>query len=590
MLNAAIYYQAANGPYILDDFPNLVNNNKVLIHHLDYQSLKSALTSSNSSRFYRPLSMLTFAVDYYIAGNKSPYSVKVTNIFIHCVIALGIYLLSVLLLSVPGSKSPATYRAGGKWAGLITASIWLFQPLFVSTVLYSVQRMAMLSTLFVIYGCIAYCILRERIINQGKGRLALLFSTISFTTLGFLCKENAVLLPGFLLLIEYYAFNNGIYRGANPYFSATLKLLFCIPVATVLVYLAYSYVHNASVDLANYSFNINERILTEPRVLWHYLGWLTFLNPEPLGIYHDDIRVSTGLLQPATTLISIIAWIALVIASLRLKRVSWVLPFSVLWFLWGQSLESTTLPLSLVFEHRNYLPGYGPIFALSFLIYRFVSSGKTSGFLSMAVISITVAAPVILTAGRVANWEDTRSLALSQLKQHPRSGYALARAANYLQETGDIDNALVAIDQARHLYPGNNYFLFDKILMLCQSRPGQRFNKTLIGDIRTLSEKEVIPAYVVPYKRLIDTCTGSLINRDVLMVLYNKYRGSHNTYMASLSYYGMGRIYLSRNNYADALDAFMESEKANPAANLTPEIRKLQALLRNGNQPSGQPE
>ena len=38
--------------------------------------------------------------------------------------------------------------------------------------------------------------------------------------------------------------------------------------------------------------------------------------------------------------------------------------FAVLFFLAGHILESSIFPLELIFEHRNYLPSFGPWFAL----------------------------------------------------------------------------------------------------------------------------------------------------------------------------------------------------------------------------------
>jgi len=579
LVNVVIYYQGVNGPYILDDYPNLIDNPKILIHDLDYDSLKSAALSSNSSRFYRPLSMLTFAADYYVAGNKNPYSVKLTNIFIHCIIAIGIYLLTLLVLTESKYTAAKPGRSGNKWVALLTASIWLFHPLFVSTVLYAIQRMAMLSCLFVVYGCIAYCCLRNRIVNQKRGYWLLLLTITSFTLLGFLAKENGFLLTGFILLIEHYLFDDAIYKNRPAYFSVALKTVLFTPVIIIISYLVYSYIHNYAADLPNFLFDINERVLTEFRILWHYLGWLTFLNPEQYGIYHDDIAVSTGLLTPATTLISIIAWIFVVIAALRLKRLSPIIPFSLFWFLWGQSLESTTIPLSIIFEHRNYLPGYGPILALSYFVYTLAVSRKTSKLFSVAIISIFIGLPVALLINRVDNWHDSRSLAVSQIKLHPQSGYALAYAASYLQISGDIKNSLAAINRARDLYPRNNYFLFSKILVLCQSRPDRRFDAPLIRSIQSVSDTRAIPATVTPYRRIVTTCTDSEINRNSLLILYKKFRSSSNTAIAALSYYGLGKIYLSRKEYKKAVTAWQKSAKIHPmAASLIPEIKKVQNM------------
>ena len=97
-LNIFIYSQSAEGPYIIDDIPNLKNNSHLIIEQLNLESIKNAALSSRAGQFYRPVSMLTFAANYTIAGNKSTYSIKITNIFIHAIICLGIFLLTINLL------------------------------------------------------------------------------------------------------------------------------------------------------------------------------------------------------------------------------------------------------------------------------------------------------------------------------------------------------------------------------------------------------------------------------------------------------------------------------------------------------------
>ena len=44
-----------------------------------------------------------------------------------------------------------------------------------------------------------------------------------------------------------------------------------------------------------------ERLLTQARVLWRYLGWLCLPNINDMGFQHDDIPLSTSLLRPFYT-------------------------------------------------------------------------------------------------------------------------------------------------------------------------------------------------------------------------------------------------------------------------------------------------
>ena len=111
-----------------------------------------------------------------------------------------------------------------------------------------------------------------------------------------------------------------------------------------------------SAGYAGREFSLEERLLTQGRLLWRYLAWILLPNITDMGFQHDDIPISTGLFQPLTTLLSLIAWVVLLALSFVLRRRYPLLLLYVLFFLVGHSMESTILPLEMVYEHRNYLP------------------------------------------------------------------------------------------------------------------------------------------------------------------------------------------------------------------------------------------
>jgi hypothetical protein len=109
-------------------------------------------------------------------------------------------------------------------------------------------------------------------------------------------------------------------------------------------------------------FDGPERLLTEATILWEYL-YRAFIPYVPaLGPFHDDQVVHRDWLDPMS-LLAVVAWLAAIAAAVGLrKRFPW-LAFAIAWYLAGHALESTTLGLELYFEHRNYLPLIGPVFA-----------------------------------------------------------------------------------------------------------------------------------------------------------------------------------------------------------------------------------
>src|SRR3990172_976673 len=99
-----LYYIGAMGPYLLDDFGILSSNTKLSLNDLSPSGLYEAIFSAKSGPLYRPVSMASFAFNYYLAGNTDPFSIKLTNILIHLFNTIGIFLLTLLLLS--SSENP----------------------------------------------------------------------------------------------------------------------------------------------------------------------------------------------------------------------------------------------------------------------------------------------------------------------------------------------------------------------------------------------------------------------------------------------------------------------------------------------------
>ena len=98
-----------------------------------------------------------------------------------------------------------------RWLALLTSALWLLHPLHVSTVLYAVQRMAQLSTLFTLAGLYVFARYRSRWAVAGASPgdvLACLLWLFLFTLLAAFSKENGVLLPWLVVVCEMF-----VYRG-----------------------------------------------------------------------------------------------------------------------------------------------------------------------------------------------------------------------------------------------------------------------------------------------------------------------------------------------------------------------------------------
>ena len=558
-LNIYIYARSAAGPYIIDDFVNLVDNQALMLREISPRTILDAALSSQASPFHRPLAMLSFAANYTLAGNRSSYPVKLTNIYIHILTGLGILLLTLeLLRRLPESTLLPRDDKYIRLIALTCTCVWLFHPLFVSTVLYAVQRMAMLSTLFVIYGCVCYLRLRDTALRRAGGLLPLYLCTGIFTVLGFLCKENGALLPGFLLLIEWFCFRFAFHPDTPAFRIRFLKLMLIAPTLFILVYLAGFYAWHMHENIGNFYFSYQERLLTQLRVLWRYAGWLMFLNPEPMGIYHDDFPWSTGLMHPASTLLSLLAWLVLAALMVRYHRSRHALIFCALWFLWGHVLESTVLPLSLMFEHRNYLPGYGIILGDCLLIIGVLHNAQLRNTLKYGLITMVFfLLPLYTLYERVTPWGEEKSLILSLMTRQPQSPQTLIMAARYLNDAKDYRTSLRAIRYTQELDPREAAYVFAEAAVLCDNFPERAFDGRLRQKLQHLKISNRGTANTVTQFRLmVQVCRPSIANHGVLLDLYQRLQTSLNKKLSVYAAFGYGYIQLQRGNYSATIAAW----------------------------------
>ena len=625
-LVALAYLPGLRGPFVFDDYPNILNNPPVAVTELTPQALHAAAVSNTSGPLGRPLAALSFGIDHYRAGGFNPLAFKLTNLAIHLLNVLLVYALAGRLTRRLGAGEIAPAVA------LFCALLWGLHPLQLTSVLYVVQRMTSLSATFTLAAVLCWLQARERWGGSGAGELASLpvgaghardrdatpghddahlptaavaamgrsynqdlaqspvgaghardrdvtpghddahlptaavaamgrsynqdraqspvgaghardrdaatghddahlptaavaamgrsynqdraqapvgaghardrdatpghddahlptaavaamgrsytpdlaqsavgagqwdrlpalgwlLACGAFFVLGLLSKENAVLLPLYLAVIELCLWRQaGAASAHDPGRRAATWFFVVTLLAPLLVGLALFAWHPGLLldGYASRPFTLGQRLLTESRVLWFYVGLVLLPTPPRLGLYHDDIAISTGLLDPWTTLLSLDGWLVVLMAAILLRRRAPVFTFGVLWFLAGHALESTLVPLEIAHEHRNYLPGFGLLFAAVYGVATFAQHtrrGRLYGVLGLAA----VAAFAFGTFGRAASWYSEDTIIEALYRHHPQSASAQQMMGELmLKRYGQPAQAAVHYWQAYKLAP-----------------------------------------------------------------------------------------------------------------------------------------
>jgi tetratricopeptide (TPR) repeat protein len=214
--------------------------------------------------------------------------------------------------------------------------------------------------------------------------------------------------------------------------------------------------------LLNYNFRYFspvERLLTEPRVVLHYLSQIFYPVPTRLSIEHD-IAVSSSLFSPWSTLPAIILVCSLIgIGLYNIKRRP-LLGFAVLFFFLNHVIESSVIGLELVFEHRNYLPSFFlfvPVAAgIMGLLDYYREKNKLIHHAIISFVFLTLAGFGAGTYIRNLAWQSEKSLWEDAVAKAPNSGRAWHNLAlSHYTPAGRFEEAILLYRKALTLEKNN---------------------------------------------------------------------------------------------------------------------------------------
>lgn len=348
-----VYYPGLSGAFFFDDQTSILDNANLQIFDGSFSSLLSASQGGTAGPLGRPVSQLSFVLNYYFSG-FNPFSFKVTNLAIHCFNGILVFFLARRLITL--SRPKIIGRDSTLLAGFVAAA-WLLHPIQLTSVLYVVQRMTSLSALFLFTAMLLHTAARQRekLTHAGIGMLILAWAVL--WPLSVFSKESGMLFPGFVAAYELIIRRHA--HGGLDWFGRIIFGSAGVAIIGAVIYLLTPYAHWLWSGYEFRIFTLYERLLTEARVIWIYLGLIFMPHQEAFALYHDDILISSGLLSPWTTLPALIGLGGLGWLAWWARARFPLLAFAIIWFFIGHSMESTFIPLEIAHEHRNYVALFG---------------------------------------------------------------------------------------------------------------------------------------------------------------------------------------------------------------------------------------
>ncbi|MDP1526685.1 MAG: tetratricopeptide repeat protein [Rhodocyclaceae bacterium] len=412
----AVYWSGLSGGFFFDDNVNISAIEALKLSSLDFQSLLAAWQSGKSGPLGRPIAQVSFGLNHYFGG-FDPYFFKLTNLVIHLLTGILVFLTARRL------------SLSSLWAGF-AAALWLLHPIQLTSVLYVVQRMTSLSALFLLAAFLLHVAGRER--GGRAGWVMLLAAWGVCWPLSMLSKETGALLPLFVLAWELILRRSR--QGGLDRFARLYSALALVGLSAGLVYVFSPAGQWLWAGYELRAFTPWERVLTEGRVLWVYLDMIAFPRLAAFSLFHDDIVLSSSLLEPWTTWLAAGGLLALCGVIFWAHKKHPLLAFGLAWFLIGHALESTFLPLEIAHEHRNYLPLFGIALIVAWGVGQLTQQPGWKRTLGLVLGVVVIAHSALITGLRAHQYGDDVRRTQIDAQHHPLSSRTHYEAARVLMQ------------------------------------------------------------------------------------------------------------------------------------------------------------
>lgn len=417
------YGPSVTAPFIWDDEVMVVGNGLIRPE----SPVSSIFTSSafgeafDGSSFYRPLQILSYKVDFSLWG-LSPAGYRATSILIHF---LSMTFLLLCLRKLSFSKS----------ISFLLTLIYAVHPLAIEAVTYIAGRGDAMMMLFSLISF--YCFLQKK-------NWAILCS-ILFYILAVFTKENAVILPGFMMAYALWVGKK------ETSFSAWISFMVTFLIGALYsIFRIQGVMHATSRTLswiADTPFLI--RLLSVPRIILTYIQ--LFLFPMQLHMEYHFVE---------TSLNTIYIWLGLpVLFAVVFATIKWHPKRDLMLFFWAVFFIGL-LPVLNVFsplastlrEHWLYLPGLGLLGVFGLCLDQLKWQ--------QVKVSILILFGIFLlgsTVLRNQDWMDPLRLYAHDLALEPRSFLLHNNLGVTYFRSGDLDFALREFMAAIENSPGKKY-------------------------------------------------------------------------------------------------------------------------------------
>ncbi|MBU0481041.1 MAG: tetratricopeptide repeat protein [Proteobacteria bacterium] len=442
ILTTLAYLNSLHGIFDFDDVAHITDNSFIRIRDLSWASLSPLFSKGPSSQRWLP--MMSLAVNYRFGGYEV-FGYHLVNILLHLLTSLLLYWFFRLVLRHSGLEFSERRLSE---ISLVAVLLWALHPLQTNVVTYVVQRMTSFAALFSIGVCICY--LKGRLESRAARRGIWWGAALLLWVLALSSKENSAIIPLVLLGYDYYFLRRPGESGRTHLLA--LLLVAIVGGAVALKFLGSKPMVVIQAGYVKYGFSMAERLLTESRVIFYYLGLLLLPLPSRLNLSYD-YPLSRSLLNPPLTLpavAGIVLLIVLVVLLYRMGRMGRLWSFALFWYLINLVIESSVFPIEIIYEHRLYLPAMLLFLVTAAQVYSLGGKRPAVVRSGAAVLCLLLA---IGTWQRNKVWASEESLWLDVVEKSPKMARGYTNLGRVYNTLGRYDKSMEVLRKGLQFDP-----------------------------------------------------------------------------------------------------------------------------------------
>jgi hypothetical protein len=451
-LAIGVYLPALRNDFAYDDIPIIRMDERV--HNFDLAAiLTGGYWQNTESVLYRPLTTLSYALDWRIAGGTAAWPHFMNAVWHGVVTALLLLLLCAL-------RARAT-------AALLAAAVFAVHPVHVEAVANVVGRAELMTAAFMLGAALLFT--RPTRTMRTAGGLALLLLLFA---LALLSKEIAVVLPGLLVLVDVAT---GRLRPGG--IGAWLRLRLAPLLALTVVLVLYLGVRNLVLGaLTPGDLDPSLEVLSSPlhRIYTALQAWPQYarllFNPRVLLADYGP-----RIMMPATALnVAGILGAALLATCLAGGVVSWqrrsgLAAAALTWFpIAILPVSNLLIPIGvLVAERTLYVPSIAlslGIVATDRLLPRAAFARPVRRLAVAASLGVMLALLTARTLIRIPDWRTTNAIFFALVQDRPDAFRAVWHSARVAASHGAADTAMRLHGEAIRLWPYRPRLLGEAVL------------------------------------------------------------------------------------------------------------------------------